>query len=754
MSTNIQLLRSSVAYKRPSAAPLLEGQVALNFNATEPGLFFRLTNGQLSKVGPVSFTDDGTTPNSAPAGETGNSVGEEWMNAQPALYRPILHVYDGNSWQTASGFKVDAATGDFTLERVLNVNTLNTNDLEVSGSLDVGGNITPNGQNCAYFLGKPGERWDYAYLCNSDITYDQNLGRNLTVGGLSTFNGNAKFMSYIESGLIPLGGNHFLGTVTDRWQMLGAVQADLSGNLTVGGTSEFIGRIVSHLIPDTAARALGAPASPWSDLYVNNVSITNDLVVGGNLTVNGEVTSNLLPGGNFNLGSAGSRWDYGYFNNLDASQSFKCAGVVTSNFKPDGGNRQLGTTSNRWSNVYTGDLSSTGVAVLSGDIKSSGKFSDHASPKVTNTYDLGTTALRWRKSWLVNGDVSGQVKAPAASSPTGGDYLVNKDYVDTKFASVTTYWEEISSLLSPKANNQSVIPKGTANLGTSAARWNLGYFSTTNTVSLNVTTSVVSNLMPNGSVNIGSTAARWNIGAFNTVETSNLSGCTVKGNLTPDANNTRELGSSASRWKNVYGVGLNATTLTATNVGGFTLTGSIVPNTNNAHSIGSDPKRIATLFSINVKTTNFYGTTLKGDIVPDSNNSRMLGTNANRLSTVYAVTLNSQNIEGATVKGSFTPNTNNAHDLGSSSNKWKDVWAVNLNTNNLSGCTVTGSIIPNTNNTHNLGSSANRFANVYTGDLHLKNDRGDWVIVEEEEYLSIKNNKNGKTYKFVLEEIG
>ena len=132
----------------------------------------------------------------------------------------------------------------------------------------------------------------------------------------------------------------------------------------------------------------------------------------------------------------------------------------------------------------------------------------------------------------------------------------------------------------------------------------------------------------------------------------------------------------------------------------------------------------------------------------------MLGTNANRLSTVYAVTLNSQNIEGATVKGSFTPNTNNAHDLGSSSNKWKDVWAVNLNTNNLSGCTVTGSIIPNTNNTHNLGSSANRFANVYTGDLHLKNDRGDWVIVEEEEYLSIKNNKNGKTYKFVLEEIG
>ena len=62
--------------------------------------------------------------------------------------------------------------------------------------------------------------------------------------------------------------------------MLGAVQADLSGNLIVGGTSEFLGRIISHLIPDAAARALGAPASPWSDLYVKNISVTNNLVVG------------------------------------------------------------------------------------------------------------------------------------------------------------------------------------------------------------------------------------------------------------------------------------------------------------------------------------------------------------------------------------------------------------------------------------------------------------------------------------------
>ena len=62
-------------------------------------------------------------------------------------------------------------------------------------------------------------------------------------------------------------------------------------------------------------------------------------------------------------------------------------------------------------------------------------------------------------------------------------------------------------------------------------------------------------------------------------------------------------------------------------------------------------------------------------------------------------------------------------------------------------------LFPAADNTSNLGSASKRWANIYTTDLHLNNDRGDWTIIEEEEYLSIQNNKNGKMYKFVLEEI-
>tara|TARA_Y100001970_G_scaffold292746_1_gene435590 strand:- start:1625 stop:2803 length:1179 start_codon:yes stop_codon:yes gene_type:complete len=60
---------------------------------------------------------------------------------------------------------------------------------------------------------------------------------------------------------------------------------------------------------------------------------------------------------------------------------------------------------------------------------------------------------------------------------------------------------------------------------------------------------------------------------------------------------------------------------------------------------------------------------------------------------------------------------------------------------------------PMSGSSYDLGSSAYPWANLYTNDLHLKNDRGDWTIIEEDEYLSIRNNKNGKMFKIVMEEI-
>lgn len=63
-----------------------------------------------------------------------------------------------------------------------------------------------------------------------------------------------------------------------------------------------------------------------------------------------------------------------------------------------------------------------------------------------------------------------------------------------------------------------------------------------------------------------------------------------------------------------------------------------------------------------------------------------------------------------------------------------------------------GSILPGVDNTYDLGSATFRWANLYTGDLHLKNDRGDYTLIEEEDALTIRNNKTGKVYNIVVVE--
>ena len=66
---------------------------------------------------------------------------------------------------------------------------------------------------------------------------------------------------------------------------------------------------------------------------------------------------------------------------------------------------------------------------------------------------------------------------------------------------------------------------------------------------------------------------------------------------------------------------------------------------------------------------------------------------------------------------------------------------------------IDGSLLPITDNAFNLGSPSFRWANIYTGDLHLQNERGSWTVIEEEEFLTLRNNKSGKTFKIVMEAI-
>lgn len=272
MTTNIQLLRSGIAYKRPSAAPLLDGQAAINFNASEPGLFFRLTNGQLCKVGPAAVTDNGMEPNAAPAGETGNAVGEEWLDAHPALHAPILHVFNGTEFVTANGFTVDKSTGNLTLLRQLEVTKLITASAQVNGPLVVGGNITPNGQNCAFYLGLPEERWDYLYSCNLDVKFDVLVGQDLTVTRNATVTNNLTVSGFVTSNLTPdVDGIRSLGVNGQRWD---AFVSELNATT-----------VTSNLVPDVDdTRTFGHLEKRWAQVHTTLLSAYGDTTIGTECT--------------------------------------------------------------------------------------------------------------------------------------------------------------------------------------------------------------------------------------------------------------------------------------------------------------------------------------------------------------------------------------------------------------------------------------------------------------------------------------
>jgi hypothetical protein len=66
---------------------------------------------------------------------------------------------------------------------------------------------------------------------------------------------------------------------------------------------------------------------------------------------------------------------------------------------------------------------------------------------------------------------------------------------------------------------------------------------------------------------------------------------------------------------------------------------------------------------------------------------------------------------------------------------------------------ASGHLAPGGNGTQDLGGSSNRWRTIYTTDLELSNGIGDYTIVEGEEDLFLYNNKNNKTYKFMIQEV-
>jgi len=96
MTVQVLSRRSTLLYDRPLPARLGVGELALNANSGDPGLYMAdSAQSTLIKIGPTFVGS--TAPNLTPAGHSSLSKGESWLDTASTQ---ILKIYDGTAWQT------------------------------------------------------------------------------------------------------------------------------------------------------------------------------------------------------------------------------------------------------------------------------------------------------------------------------------------------------------------------------------------------------------------------------------------------------------------------------------------------------------------------------------------------------------------------------------------------------------------------------------------------------------------------------
>lgn len=96
MTVQILSRRSTLLSDRPFPPRIGVGEITLNANVGDPGIYFAdSTQTSLIKVGPTFVGS--TAPNSSPVGFTSLSKGESWLDTASTQ---IFKIYDGTAWQT------------------------------------------------------------------------------------------------------------------------------------------------------------------------------------------------------------------------------------------------------------------------------------------------------------------------------------------------------------------------------------------------------------------------------------------------------------------------------------------------------------------------------------------------------------------------------------------------------------------------------------------------------------------------------
>ena len=376
---------------------------------------------------------------------------------------------------------------------------------------------------------------------------------------------------------------------------------------------------------------------------------------------------------------------------------------------------------------------SSDVALFGGDLMASGSFNLKSGTGGASQFSISSTGM------LINtvaGANTVQIAASTGNITTSGDIAVNGGDITTTSASAT--------LFNSNATNVAIASAGTAvTIGSAAG---------TGTTTVNNNLAVTKSVTVTGDLTVN--------GAMVTVNTTNLE---VKdsviglgfasGTIAQTAGDRGWIGGLAgtnnvmSKWDNTASEFAFATT-TSSATGSFAITAY-----SNLHAANIQGSIVSASLGFSGSLTKLMdGTSAfvagSGVTITSASNGAVTISSTGGggdvtgpgSSTQYAVAL-FDDTTGKVIRNSAltTDGSNSLFIAG---------------TLGVSGSTTFGaSALPSADMTYNLGSPSFRWANVYTGDLHLRNDRGDYTLIEEEDFLTIRFNKSGKRYKFLLERV-
>jgi len=610
-------------------------------------------------------------------------------------------------------------------------------------------------------------------------------GPFVTVGG-GTFYGNinqtanisisntGKLIFAANAGIVANGGYGSAGHVLHSngsavyWDVDDqGVTSVATGNGMTGGTITTTGTVSVLANNGITANSTGLFVTQGTGTVVNATGVHVNSTYIGTLSANNTTYVNGKTEGNLNVNSAVYATNSINANNADYLDgqhgAYYAANSLLANYAPLAGATFSGDVTINANLVITGTTVTLNTATL--DVKDK-----------NITVAKGSTAAASDGAGItVDGSNVGWYYTYASNTWTSNVGITPSSNNTFDIGSTTLRWGTIY------ANNVTVTNlSGNGSSVTSVNAIALGGKTEGN---LNVNSAVYANSSSTNTFTVGTAAyyvANGNFGIGNSTPADKL---VVAGNIVPPSNGFANLGSLSLRWSYVYSTRVDCQYVTASSSfdsgsygsssGGVTLnqTGLYLGNTALTTILGVGSLAFGSSFTANTTGVYHVGTVNAA--------SHTVGTAFTANSTVvnavsyYAGTTLIGNTTGPYGKTEGNLNVNSAiYANGSSTNTFTVGTAAYYVANGNFGIgnstpadklVVVGNITPGTDNSYNLGSATLRWANVFTGDLHLSNERtkgndidgttGNWTIQEGNTELYIINNKNGKKYKFKLEEI-